>query len=49
MLGEKHDLHHEFPEHHDRIHASTLSNTHFVRLFDEYHEVNRDTPDRRRC
>ena len=27
---------------HPRIHASTLSNTHFVRLFDEYHEVNRE-------
>lgn len=41
MKPEKHDLHHEFPEHHDRIHALKLSNTHFARLFDEYHHVNR--------
>ena len=42
MLGEKHDLHHEFPEHHDRIHDLKVSNTHFARLFDEYHSVNQE-------
>ena len=42
MKPEKHDLHHEFPEHYDRIHALKLSNTHFARLFDEYHHVNRE-------
>lgn len=39
---EKHDLHHEFPEHHDRIHALKTGNAHFARLFDEYHDVNRE-------
>lgn len=39
MLGEKHDLVHEFPEYKDRIHELKVGNTHFARLFDEYHEV----------
>ncbi|NTV11525.1 MAG: DUF465 domain-containing protein [Zoogloea sp.] len=38
---DQHDLHHEFPEHSAAIHALKTSNTHFARLFDEYHEVNR--------
>lgn len=42
MIPEKHDLHHEFPEHHDRIHELKMSNAHFARLFDDYHEVNRE-------
>lgn len=44
MLGEKHDLIHEFPEHAERIHALKLENAHFARLFDEYdvlaHEIS---------
>lgn len=40
------DLHHplvlEFPEHRDTIHALKLGDAHFRRLFDEYHEVDRD-------
>jgi len=39
---EKHDLHHEFPEHHDAIHELKMNNAHFARLFDEYHEVEHE-------
>ncbi len=39
---EKHDLHHEFPEYYDRIHELKMSNQHFARLFDEYHDINRE-------
>lgn len=41
MVLEPHDLHSEFPEYHDRIHDLKVSNMHFLRLFDEYHAVNR--------
>lgn len=41
MVIEPHDLHSEFPEYDDRIHDLKVSNAHFARLFDEYHEVNR--------
>lgn len=40
MLHEKHDLYHEFPEHREAIHGLKMSNLHFSRLFDEYHEVD---------
>lgn len=36
---EKHDLLHEFPEHKEKIHDLKVSNEHFRKLFDEYHEV----------
>ena len=39
---EKHDLLHEFPEHRERIHTLKLENNYFLRLFDEYHEVDRE-------
>jgi uncharacterized protein YdcH (DUF465 family) len=39
MLGEKHDLIHEFPEHRERIHELKIGNQHFARLFDEYHKL----------
>ena len=42
MLTEKHDLLHEFPEHRERIHDLKVNNTHFARLFDEYHEVDHE-------
>lgn len=42
MFGEKHDLIHEFPEYKDRIHELKTSNTHFAKLFDEYHEVEHE-------
>lgn len=39
---EKHDLHHEFPEYYDRIHELKINNSHFARLFEEYHNINRE-------
>jgi uncharacterized protein YdcH (DUF465 family) len=42
MSVEHHDLHHEFPELHDRIHDLKLNDAHFRRLFDEYHELTRE-------
>ncbi|MCB1959108.1 MAG: YdcH family protein [Rhodocyclaceae bacterium] len=41
MELQAHDLHNEFPEFHDQIHALKVSDAHFQRLFDRYHEVNR--------
>lgn len=40
MLGEKHDLIHELPEHKDKIHELKMSNKHFEKLFTKYHEVD---------
>jgi uncharacterized protein YdcH (DUF465 family) len=40
MLGEKHDLIHELPEHKERIHELKTSNPHFAKLFDKYHDVD---------
>jgi uncharacterized protein YdcH (DUF465 family) len=40
MLGEKHDLIHELPEHKERIHELKTSNSHFAKLFDKYHDVD---------
>lgn len=42
MLGEKHDLHHEFPEHHERIHELKIGNSHFAKLFEDYHQVEHE-------
>jgi uncharacterized protein YdcH (DUF465 family) len=39
MSIEHHDLIHEFPELKEKIHELKISNNHFRRLFDEYHEV----------
>ena len=39
MSLEHHDLHHDFPELHDKIHELKMSDPHFRRLFDEYHEL----------
>ena len=36
-----HELAEEFPESRERLHELKLSNAHFARLSDEYHEVNR--------
>lgn len=38
---EKHDLHHEFPAMNEKIHELKLSNIHFKKLFDKYHEINK--------
>lgn len=42
MLGEKHDLIHEFPEYKDKIHQLKVSNAQFAKLFDEYHEIEHE-------
>jgi uncharacterized protein YdcH (DUF465 family) len=42
MQGEHHDLVHELPEFRDKIHALKISDRHFARLFDEYHEVDHE-------
>ena len=42
MLTEKHDLVHELPEHRDTIHELKMNNSHFARLFDEYHDVDHE-------
>ena len=39
---EKHDLLHEFPEYRERIHALKLENNYFLRIFDEYHSIDRE-------
>ncbi len=42
MYGEHHDLVHEFPEYRDKIHEMKTANAHFAKLFEEYHEVDRE-------
>lgn len=42
MSVEHHDLIHEFPELKDRIHEMKVGDSHFRRLFDEYHVLTRD-------
>ncbi len=42
MLGEKHDLIHELPEYKDRIHSLKMSNRHFARQFEKYHEIDHE-------
>ena len=41
MSHTPHELSEEFPDKADRIHLLKMSDTHFRKLFDEYHEVNR--------
>ncbi|NBB83470.1 MAG: DUF465 domain-containing protein [Alphaproteobacteria bacterium] len=42
MLGEHHDLLHEFPDHKQTIHDLKVGNAHFAKLFDEYHHLDRE-------
>jgi uncharacterized protein YdcH (DUF465 family) len=42
MLTEKHDLVHELPEYRDTIHNLKMTDNHFARLFDEYHEIDHE-------
>ena len=37
-----HELADEMPEYKDRIHELKINNAHFARLFDDYHDVNRE-------
>lgn len=39
---QKHDLLHEFPEFADKIHELKMTDAHFRKLFDEYHEVDHE-------
>jgi len=39
MFNETHKLAEEFPEHKDTIHRLKMSNAHFAKLFEEYHNV----------
>ncbi len=41
MTHVPHELAEEFPSHADRIHALKSTDTHFSRLYDEYHTINR--------
>ena len=40
MLGESHDLFHEFPEYKDRIAELKAADSRLAELYDEYHVVN---------
>ncbi len=42
MVIEHHDLHSEFPDMGDQIRSLKMKDRHFARLFDEYHEVDRE-------
>ena len=42
MPIENHSLANEFPEFKDRIHELKQDNMHFLRLFNEYHDVDKD-------
>lgn len=42
MSHTPHELNEEFPDLAGRIHALRLSDAHFARLTDEYHEINRE-------
>ncbi|MEZ5931715.1 MAG: DUF465 domain-containing protein [Alphaproteobacteria bacterium] len=42
MTHVPHELADELPEHKERIHALKTSDAHFARLFDDYHDVNRE-------
>lgn len=42
MLSEHHDLAQEHPEYKAQIHALKMNNAHFAKLFDKYHDLNKD-------
>ncbi len=42
MSHTPHELAEEFPEHTGLMHELKTSDAHFARLFDEYHQINRD-------
>ncbi|WP_199457128.1 MULTISPECIES: YdcH family protein [unclassified Marinobacter] len=42
MTIEKHDLLHELPESREAIHQLKTSNSHFAKLFDEYHDLDHE-------
>lgn len=42
MTHIQHELAEEFPNDHDKLHELKLSNAHYNKLADEYHEINRE-------
>lgn len=42
MPIENHSLANELPEHKERIHDLKINNMHFHRLFNEYHDLDKD-------
>ena len=42
MSVTNHSLHQEFPEFHDQIHQLKMNDRHFIKLFDEYHDLDRN-------
>ena len=42
MLGQNHDVFHEFPEYTDRINLLKESDVAFARLLDEYNAINQE-------
>ena len=42
MSIEKHDLIHELPEFREKIHELKISDRHFAKLFEKYHEVDHE-------
>jgi len=42
MSHTPHELREDFPEYTDKIHDLKVSNNHFVKIADEYHEINRE-------
>jgi hypothetical protein len=42
MLHEHYDFAQEYPEYKDKIHTLKMNNRHFLKLFDEHHEVNKE-------
>jgi uncharacterized protein YdcH (DUF465 family) len=42
MTIEPHDLAHEFPEYRDAIQTLKSNDHHFAKMFDEYHELDRE-------
>ncbi|MBR9652475.1 YdcH family protein [Thalassovita aquimarina] len=41
MSNTPHELHDEFPEFVEKIHALKVSDNHFAKLAEDYHELNR--------
>ncbi|MEC8444320.1 MAG: DUF465 domain-containing protein [Pseudomonadota bacterium] len=42
MSVEHHDLHHDFPDMGERIRDLKMNDRHFARLFEEYHELDKE-------
>jgi uncharacterized protein len=42
MSHTPHELHEEFPHAVEKVHALKVSNHHFARIADQYHDVNRE-------